>query len=67
MPVKGCSSAFRAVVLIFEIKHVNHKRRTDFTIRNRFYNFIWSLLFRRWNEYGNILATEFDVNRESSI
>ena len=54
-------------MIIFEIKHVNHKRRTDFTIRNRFYNFIWSLLFRRWNEYGNILATEFDVNRESSI
>ena len=50
-------------MIIFEIKHVNHKRRTDFTIRNRFYNFIWSLFFRIWNEYRNILAAEFDVNR----
>ena len=50
-------------MIVFKIKHVNHKRKTDFTIRNRFYNFIWSLFFRIWNEYRNILVAEFDVNR----
>ena len=55
---------------VFEIKHVtNHKERTNFNMTNRFYNFqfyFWSLFFRNWNEYGNILAAEFDVNKGSS-
>ena len=58
-------------MVVFEIKHlINHKGRTNFNIANRFYNFqfcIWSLFFRIWNEYGNILAAEFDVNKGSSI
>ena len=48
-------------------KQVNHKGRTNFTMANRFYNFIWSLFFRIWNEYSNILAAEFDINKGSSI
>ena len=82
MPVKGCSSAFKAVglentyeqkvkyhlqMVVFETNHVNHRGRTKFTIASRFYNFIWSLFFRIWNEYGKILAAEYDVNRGSSI
>ena len=54
-------------MVVFEIKYFNHKGRTNFTMTNRFYNFIWSLFFRIWNEYGNIFAAEFDVNRGSSI
>ena len=50
-------------MVVFEIKHANHKGRTNVTMANRFYNFIWLLLFRIWNEYGNILTAEFDVNR----
>ena len=52
---------------VFEIKHVNHKERNVFTIANRFYNFMWTLSFRIWNEYENISAVEFDVKRLSSI
>ena len=62
--------AFRKKTLqmvVFEIKHVNHKGRTNFTMANRFCKFIWSLFFRIWNKYGNILAAEFDVNRGSSV
>ena len=54
-------------MVVFEIKHVNHTGRTNFTMANRIYNFIWSLFFRIWNKYGNILAAEFDVNKGSSI
>ena len=35
----------------------------DFTV----FKFIWSLLYRIWNEYANILAAEFDVSKGSSI
>ena len=54
-------------IVVFEIKQVNHKKRTNFTMVNKFYNFMWSLFFRMWNEYGNRLAAEFDINRGSSI
>ena len=54
-------------MVFFEIKHVNHKGRTNFTMAHRFYNVIWSLIFRIWNKYGNILAAQFDVNKESFI
>ena len=53
-------------MVVFEIKHVNQKGRTTFAMANRFYNFIWSFYFQIWNEYENILADEFDVNRGSS-
>ena len=55
-------------MVVFKIKHIiNHKGRTNFTMANRFYNFIWLLFFRIGNEYGNILAFEFDVTKGSSV
>ena len=54
-------------MVVFERKRViNRKGRTNFNMANRFYNiqfYIWSLFFWILDEYGNVLAAEFDKNK----